>query len=93
MIRIVEHEQVGLPGHTLSYALDGYTLTIRYEGQEHVVDLSDAPPEGLPPGGSALPAAAFLGAEWDGEDLVVHVVVWEGEDADFVPQDLPETEQ
>jgi len=76
MIRIVEHEQVGLPGHTLSHALDGYTLTIRYDDQEHVVDLSDVPPEGLPPGGPNLPAAAFLGTEWDGGDVVAHVVVW-----------------
>jgi hypothetical protein len=76
VIRVVEHEQVSLPGHSLSYSLDGYTLTIRYNGQEHVVDLSDVPPEGLPPGGPNLPVAAFLGAEWDGEDLVVHVVVW-----------------
>jgi hypothetical protein len=76
MIRIVEHEQVGLPGHTLSHVLEGYTLTIRYDGQEHVVDFSDVPPEGLPPGGPNLPAAAFLGAEWDGEDLVAHVIVW-----------------
>lgn len=76
MIRIMEHEQVGLLGHTLSHALDGHTLTILYDGQEHVVDLSDVPPEGLPPGGPALPAAAFLGAEWEGEDVVVHVVVW-----------------
>jgi hypothetical protein len=93
VVRIVEHEQVGLPGHILSHSLEGYTLTIRYDGQEHVVDLSDAPPEGLPFGGSALPAGAFLGAEWDGEDLVVHVVVWREEGADSVPQDLPETEQ
>jgi hypothetical protein len=93
VIRVIEHEQVGLPGHTLSHSLDGYTLSIRYDGQEHVVDLSHVPPEGLPPGGPALPAAAFLGAEWDGEDLVVHVVVWEEEGADSVPQDLPETEQ
>jgi hypothetical protein len=84
MVRIMEHEQAGLPGHTLSHALDGYTLTIRYDGQEHVVDLSDVPPEGLPPGGPNLPAAAFLGAEWDGEDLVVHVVVWE-EDVVTIP--------
>jgi len=77
MIRIVEHKQVGLPGHTLSHTLNGYALTIRYDDQEHVVDLSDVPSEGLPPGGPALPAAAFLGAEWVGEDLVVHVVVWE----------------
>ncbi len=76
MIRVIEHEQVGLPGHNLTYALDGHTLTVRYDNREHVVDLSDAPPEGLPPGGPALPAAAFLGAEWEGEDLVVHVVVW-----------------
>ena len=76
MIRLMEHQQVGLPGHTLSHALDGHTLTIRYDGQEHVVDLSDVPPKGLPPGGPNLPAAAFLGAEWDGKDLVVHVVVW-----------------
>jgi hypothetical protein len=76
MIRVIEHEQVGLPGHTLSHTLDGHTLTIRYDGQEHVVDLSDVPPEGLPPGGRALPEAAFLGAEWDEEDLVVHVIVW-----------------
>jgi hypothetical protein len=76
VIRIVEHEQVGLPGHTLSHSLEGYTLTIRYDDQEHVVDLSDVPPEGLPPGGPALPAAAFLRAERDGEDVVVHVVVW-----------------
>jgi hypothetical protein len=41
------------------------------------VDLSDVPPEGLPPGGPALPAAAFLGAEWKGKDLVAHVIVWE----------------
>jgi hypothetical protein len=80
MIRIVEHEQVGLPGHTLSHTLDGHTLTIRYDGQEHVVDLSDVPPEGLRPGSPALPEAAFLGAEWDGEGLVVHVVVWEKEE-------------
>jgi hypothetical protein len=89
----VEHEQVGLPGHTLSHALDGYALTIRYDGREHVVDLSDVPPDGLPPGGPNLPAAAFLGAERDGEDVVVHVVVWEEEGMDFAPQDLPETEQ
>jgi hypothetical protein len=56
-----------------------------------VVDLSDVPPEGLPPGGPNLPAAAFLGAEWDGEDLVVHVVVWEEEGIDFA-RDLPEAE-
>jgi hypothetical protein len=93
MIRIVEHKQLGLPGHTLSHALDGYALTIRYDGQEHVVDLSDVPSEGLPPGGPALPAAAFLGAEWEGEDLVVHVVRWEEEGVDFIPGDLPETEQ
>jgi hypothetical protein len=80
MIRVIEHEQVGLPGHTLSHDLDGRTLTIRYDGREYVVDLSDVPPEGLPPGGPALPEAAFLGAEWDGEDLVVHVVVWEEEE-------------
>jgi len=77
MIRVVEHEQVGLPGHRLSYTLDGHVLTIDYDGREYVVDLSDVPPEGLPPGGPALPEAAFLGAEWDGEDVVVHVVVWE----------------
>jgi hypothetical protein len=93
VIRIVEHEQVGLPGHILSHSLEGYTLTIRYDGQEHVVDLSDVPPEGLPPGGPALPGAAFLGTERDGEDVVVHVVVWVEEGMDFAPQDLPETEQ
>ena len=93
MIRIVEHEQVGLPGHTLSHALDGYTLTIRYDGQEYVVDLSDVPPEGLPPDGPNLPAAAFLGAERDGEDVMVHVVVWEEDSAGLAPHDLPETEQ
>jgi hypothetical protein len=76
VIRLMEHEQIGLPGHTLSHALDGHTLTIRYDSQEHVVDLSDVPPEGLPPGGPNLPVAAFLGAERDGEDVVVHVVVW-----------------
>jgi hypothetical protein len=84
VIRVVEHEQVGLPGHTLSHVLDNYALTIRYDDQEHVVDLSDVPPEGLPPGGPALPAAAFLGTEWDGEDLVVHVVVWR-EDEVVIP--------
>jgi len=93
VIRIVEHEQAGLPGHTLSHTLDGHTLTIRYDGQEHVVDLSDVPPEGLPPGGLTLPAAAFLGAEWDGEGLVVHVVVWEEDDVGLTPQDLPEAER
>ena len=77
MIRVIEHQQVGLPGHTLSHTLNGYALTIRYDDQEHVVNLADVPPEGLPPGGPALPAAAFLGAERDGEDLVVHVIVWE----------------
>ena len=84
MIRLMEHQQVGLPGHTLSHALDGHTLTIRYDGQEHVVHLSDVPSEGLPPGGPNFPAAAFLGAEWDGEDLVAHVVVWE-EDVMTIP--------
>jgi hypothetical protein len=92
MFRVMEHEQVGLPGHTLSYAIDGYALKIRYDGQEYVVDLSDVPPEGLPPGGPNLPAAAFLGAERDGEDVVVHLAVWEEEGIDFAPQDLPETE-
>jgi hypothetical protein len=77
VIRVIEHEQVGFSGHTLSHSLEGYALTIRYDGQEHVVDLSDVPPEGLPPDGPALPAAAFLGAEWEGEDVVAHVVVWE----------------
>jgi hypothetical protein len=76
MIRVIEHEQVGLPGRTLSHTLDGHVLTIRYDGQEHVVDLSDVPPGGLPPGGPTLPEAAFLGAEWVGEDLIAHVVVW-----------------
>jgi len=93
VIRTVEHEQAGLPGHSLSHALDGQVLVIRYDDREHVVDLSDVPPEGLPPGGPTLPAAAFLGAEWDGEDVVVHVVVWEEEGMDFAPQYLPETDQ
>jgi hypothetical protein len=81
VIRVIEHEQVGLPGHTLSYTLEGHALTIRYDGQEHVVDLSEVPPEGLSLGNPTLPAAAFLGAEWDGEDVVVHVVVWKEDGA------------
>jgi len=83
VIRVVEHAQMGLPGRTLSYSLEGYTLTIRYDGQEHVVDLSDVPSEGLPSGGPLLPAAAFLGAEWEEENLVVHVVVWTDDMATF----------
>jgi hypothetical protein len=93
MTKIVKHEQVGLPGHTLSHSLEGYTLTIRYDGQEHVVGLSDVPPEGLPPDGPNLPAAAFLGAEWEGEDLVVHVIVWKDDMAEIPAMEEPAKEE
>jgi len=76
-VRLEKVLQVGLLGHTLEAELHEDLLVIRYDGQEHAVDLSSVPPEGLPPTIGPLPEGAFLGAEWDGEDIIVRVLSWE----------------